>query len=100
MGGVYAGAGRARAPGARYGASVITPRVSAQPSPGGADGASAAQTAYRAVLLAGALVAAGLLFRELATLFLAVVMTIVIAFPLATLANHLSARGVPRVVGV
>jgi predicted PurR-regulated permease PerM len=56
--------------------------------------------AYRAVLLAAALVVLGLLFRELLTLLLAVLMTIIIAIPLAAVATRLQQYRVPRVVGV
>jgi predicted PurR-regulated permease PerM len=55
---------------------------------------------YRAVLLAAGLVVLGLLFRQLVTLFLAVVMTIVIAIPLAAGADRLERRGIPRPLGV
>ncbi|TML98598.1 MAG: AI-2E family transporter [Actinobacteria bacterium] len=53
----------------------------------------------RAVLLAGALVAAWLLFRELATLLVLVVITLVIAIPLDACASRLEPRGVPRPAG-
>jgi predicted PurR-regulated permease PerM len=55
--------------------------------------------AYRAVLLAGALLVLGLLFKQLATLLLAVLMTIIISLPLAAGATKLQRRGVPRAVG-
>ena len=55
--------------------------------------------AYRAVLLAGALLVLGLLFKQLATLLLAVLMTIIISIPLAAGATKLQRRGVPRPIG-
>lgn len=56
--------------------------------------------AYRAVLLAAGLVVLGLLFRQLVTLMLAVLMTIIIAIPLAAIATHLERHRVPRPIGV
>ena len=41
----------------------------------------------------------GLLFRQLATLLLAVLMTIIIAIPLSAGATRLERRGIPRPVG-
>src|SRR3954468_14792433 len=55
--------------------------------------------AYRAVVLAGVLLVLGLLFRQLATLLLAVLMTIIIAIPLSAGATRLERRGVPRPIG-
>jgi predicted PurR-regulated permease PerM len=55
--------------------------------------------AYRAVLLAGVLLVLGMLFRQLATLLLAVLMTVIIAIPLSAGATKLERRGVPRPVG-
>ena len=55
--------------------------------------------AYRAVLLAAALLVFGLVFRQLLTLMLAVLITVVIAIPLAACATRLERRGVPRAVG-
>jgi predicted PurR-regulated permease PerM len=57
------------------------------------------QVVYRAVLLAGALVVLGMLFRQLATLVLAVLMTVIIAIPLSAFASRLELRGVPRPIG-
>src|SRR5919198_6208978 len=54
---------------------------------------------YRAVLLAGALLVLGLVFRQLVTLLLAVLMTIIIAIPLAACATKLERRGMPRAAG-
>src|SRR5215213_3808791 len=56
-------------------------------------------TPYKVVLLAFALLGAGLLFRELVTLIVAILMTILIAIPLAALATRLERVGVPRVFG-
>jgi predicted PurR-regulated permease PerM len=53
----------------------------------------------RAVLLAGALVVAGLLFRELVTLLLAVLMAVLLAIPLAAAADRLERRRIPRPIG-
>src|SRR3954454_14886709 len=55
--------------------------------------------ADRAVVLAGVLLVLGLLFRQLATLLLAVLMTIIIAIPLAAGADRLERRGIPRPLG-
>ena len=55
--------------------------------------------AYRAVLLAAGLLLFGLLFRQLATLMLAVLVTIVIAIPLSAAATRLERYHVPRAVG-
>ncbi len=55
--------------------------------------------AYKAVALAGALLVLGLLFRQLATLMLAVLMTIIIAIPLSTGATKLQRLGIPRPLG-
>lgn len=55
---------------------------------------------YRAILLAAGLVALGLLFRQLVTLTLAVLMTVIIAIPLAALGDRFERRGLPRTLGV
>jgi len=55
--------------------------------------------AYRAVLLAAGLLLFGLLFRQLVTLLLAILITIVFAIPLAAAATRLERRGLPRPVG-
>jgi predicted PurR-regulated permease PerM len=55
--------------------------------------------AYKAVALAAALLVLGLLFRQLATLLLAVLMTIIIAIPLSAGADRLERRGIPRPLG-
>jgi predicted PurR-regulated permease PerM len=58
-----------------------------------------AHVAYRAVVLAALLLVLGLLFRQLATLLLAVLMTIIIAIPLSAGATRLERRGIPRPIG-
>ena len=55
--------------------------------------------AYRAVLLAAGLLLFGLLFRQLVTLLLALLFTVIIAIPLAAAATRLERRGVPRPLG-
>jgi len=55
--------------------------------------------AYRAVLLAAALLVFGLVFRQLFTLLLAVLLTVIIAIPLAGAADRLERRRVPRQLG-
>ena len=55
--------------------------------------------AYKAVALAAALLVLGLLFRQLATLLLAVLMTIIIAIALSAGASRLERRGIPRSIG-
>jgi predicted PurR-regulated permease PerM len=55
--------------------------------------------AYRAVLLAGVLLVLGLLFKQLATLLLAVLMTIIIAIPLSAGATKLERHRIPRPIG-
>jgi predicted PurR-regulated permease PerM len=55
--------------------------------------------AYRAVLLAAGLLLFGLLFRQLVTLLLAILITIIFAIPLAAAATGLQRRGVPRPIG-
>jgi predicted PurR-regulated permease PerM len=54
---------------------------------------------YRAVLLAAALLVLGLLFRQLLTLVVAILITIIIAIPLALAADKLEKRGIPRFFG-
>jgi predicted PurR-regulated permease PerM len=55
--------------------------------------------AYRAVLLAAGLLLFGLLFRQLVTLMLAVLVTIVIAIPLSAAATRLERYRIPRAIG-
>ena len=63
------------------------------------DPRSSAQVAYRAVLLAAGLLLFGLLFRQLVTLMLAALMTVIIAIPLSAAATRLERYRVPRWVG-
>jgi predicted PurR-regulated permease PerM len=55
--------------------------------------------AYRAVLLAAALLVFGLLFQQLITLLVAILVTVIISIPLAITADRLEERGVPRPIG-
>ncbi len=55
---------------------------------------------YKAVLLAFGLVVAGLVFQQLITLILAVLIVIIIALPLAAFATMLERFRVPRPFGV
>ena len=55
--------------------------------------------AYRAVLLAFGLLVGGLLFRELATLLIAVLVTVLIAIPVSAAADRLARLHVPRPLG-
>src|ERR671914_2870749 len=55
--------------------------------------------AYRAVLLAAALLVFGLIFRQMVTLLLAVLLAVIIAIPLAAAADCLERRGIPRHIG-
>src|SRR4029079_12572533 len=57
---------------------------------------SPAQVAYRTVLLAAGLLLCGLLFRQLVTLLLAMLVTIIIAIPLAAGARRLERYRIPR----
>jgi predicted PurR-regulated permease PerM len=61
---------------------------------------SGSQVAYRAVLLAAGLLVLGLLFRQLVTLLLAVLMTVIIAIALAEVGTRLERQGIPRPLGV
>ena len=60
---------------------------------------SPAHVAYRTVFLAGGLLLFGLLFRQLVTLLLAMLMTIIIAIPLAAAAERLERYRIPRPMG-
>lgn len=55
---------------------------------------------YKVVLLAAVLLGTALIFRELVTLLVAILMTILIAIPLASLATKLERFRVPRAIGV
>lgn len=58
-----------------------------------------APVAYRAVALGAALLVLGLLFQQLVTLFLAALITIVLAIALSAGATPLERRGIPRPIG-
>jgi predicted PurR-regulated permease PerM len=64
----------------------------------GGEGTSS-HVAYRAVLLAAGLLLFGLLFRQLVTLLLALLFTVIIAIPLGAAATGLERKGVPRALG-
>ena len=55
---------------------------------------------YKVVLLAAVLLGTALIFRELVTLLVAILMTILIAIPLSALATRLERYRVPRAIGV
>ncbi len=57
------------------------------------------QVVYRAVLLAAGLLLFGLLFRQLVTLLLASLITIIVAIPLAAVATRLERYKIPRPIG-
>jgi predicted PurR-regulated permease PerM len=56
-------------------------------------------TPYKVVLLGFALLAAGLLFQQLVTLIVAILVTVLIAIPLSALADRLERYRVPRYIG-
>jgi predicted PurR-regulated permease PerM len=56
-------------------------------------------TAYRAVLLAAALIVGGLLFQQLLTLLLAVLITVIIAIAVSAFASRMERIGIPRAIG-
>ena len=58
-----------------------------------------ASVAYRTVLLAAVLLVFGLLFQELLTLLLGVLITVIIAIGLSAVAARLERRGIPRPAG-
>lgn len=55
--------------------------------------------AYRAVLLAAALVLFGILFEQLLTLLLAILITVIVAIALSAVADRLERRQIPRAIG-
>src|SRR5215207_8800209 len=57
------------------------------------------QVVYRAVLLAAGLLLFGLVFRQLVTLLLAILVTVIVAIPLAAAAQRMERFGIPRPVG-
>lgn len=66
----------------------------------GSDTGITAGALYRAVLLAFGLIVAGLIFRQLVTLVLALLIVVVMAIPLAAFATHLERVHIPRALGV
>lgn len=56
-------------------------------------------TLYRTVLLAFGLIVVGLIFEQLATILLGVLVVVIIAVPLSSFASMLQRRGIPRSVG-
>ena len=54
---------------------------------------------YRTVLLAFGLVVAGLIFRQLSSLVLAVLIVVILALPVSAFASLLERHGVPRALG-
>jgi predicted PurR-regulated permease PerM len=56
-------------------------------------------TLYRAVLLAFGLAVAGLIFKQIVTLVLAVLIVVIIALPVSAFASALQRIGVPRGIG-
>jgi predicted PurR-regulated permease PerM len=63
------------------------------------DESTVASVAYRTVFLAAGLLVLGLLFQELLTLLLGVLITVIIAIGLSAVATKLERRGVPRTIG-
>jgi predicted PurR-regulated permease PerM len=57
------------------------------------------QVVYRAILLAAGLLLFGLLFRQLVTLLLAILVTVIVAIPLDAAARRLERYRIPRPVG-
>jgi len=60
---------------------------------------SPAHVAYRTVFLAAGLLLFGLLFRQLVTLLLAMLVTVIVAIPLAASAKRLERYRIPRAAG-
>ena len=56
-------------------------------------------TLYRAVLLAFGLAVGGLIFEQIITLVLAMLIVVVIALPLSAFASALQRVGIPRAIG-
>jgi predicted PurR-regulated permease PerM len=79
--------------------STATPTDGTAHRVGGPASATRSSDAVRAVLLAAGLVAGWMLFRELASLFVLVVITIVLALPLEAAATLLERHRVPRFLG-
>jgi predicted PurR-regulated permease PerM len=56
-------------------------------------------TVYRAVLLAFGLAVAGLIFEQIVTLILAILIVVIISLPLSAFASVLQRIGIPRAIG-
>ena len=63
------------------------------------DRTSSPHVVYRAVLLAAGLLLVGLLFRQMVTLLLAILVTVIVAIPLAAAATRLERYKIPRALG-
>jgi predicted PurR-regulated permease PerM len=91
--------------GDRIGPRITPTRTTSTPADGtahhvgGPASAVRSSDAVRAVLLAATLVAGYLAFRQLASMFVLVVITIVLALPLEATATFLERRKVPRPIG-
>src|SRR3954454_21354924 len=89
----------------RIGPRVTPGRTTSPPADGtphrvgGPASATRSSDAVRAVLLAAALIGGYLVFSELASLFVLVVITVVLALPLEAAATRLERWRVPRPVG-
>ena len=59
----------------------------------------AARIAYRSILLVALLIVVGLMFKALATLMLATLITVIVAIPLGVSADRAERMGLPRAVG-
>jgi predicted PurR-regulated permease PerM len=81
------------------GRTTSTPADGTPHRVGGPASATRSSDAIRAVLLAAALVGGYLLFSQLASLFVLVIITIVLSLPLEATATRLERHRVPRAVG-
>jgi predicted PurR-regulated permease PerM len=81
------------------GRTTSTPADGTPHRVGGPASATRSSDAVRAVLLAAALVGGYLLFSQLASLFVLVIITIVLSLPLEAAASRVERRGLPRAVG-
>jgi predicted PurR-regulated permease PerM len=79
--------------------TTSTPAVGTAHRVGGPASATRPSDSVRAVVLAAALVAAWLLFHQLASLFVLLLIAVVLALPLEATATRLERRGVPRAIG-
>ncbi|WCB94667.1 Putative transport protein YhhT [Baekduia alba] len=81
------------------GRTTTTPAEGTPHRVGGPASATRSSDAVRAVLLAASLVGGYLLFSQLASLFVLVIITIVLSLPLEAAASRLQRHGVPRALG-